>query len=239
MFIVLFEVQPHATQFQQYLDFARLLRPELERVEGFIDNERFTSTRTPGRILSLSTWRDEKALIRWRTHAQHHAIQEQGRSAVFADYRLRVGEVTDDTASPGRQAVRQQRFDTTEVGVAKAILLREVAAPAGRMSGSDALTAATTMDPPHPAAVPAGWVDMVDRECFAGILDPAKMVVLTGWRTEEAARAWHTAAIARVDQPGAGRSRLVRVIRAYGMFDRREAPQYYPQARPTAATLPW
>ncbi|MDQ2998678.1 MAG: antibiotic biosynthesis monooxygenase [Chloroflexota bacterium] len=83
MFIVLFEVYPHATQMQQYLDVARLLRPELEQVRGFIDNERFANINTPNHILSLSTWSDEKALIRWRTHAQHHQIQAQGRELIF------------------------------------------------------------------------------------------------------------------------------------------------------------
>ena len=74
-----------------------MLRPEIEKIEGFLDNERFTSQRTQGRVLSLSTWRDEKAVIRWRTLAVHHQVQEKGRFEVFEDYHLRVGEITADS----------------------------------------------------------------------------------------------------------------------------------------------
>ena len=43
----------------------------LESVEGFIDNERFESKRTEGRVLSHSTWRDEKAVIRSGDFREH------------------------------------------------------------------------------------------------------------------------------------------------------------------------
>lgn len=77
MFVVLFEAQPHPELFDEYLGVAKLLRPELEAIDGFIDNARFASARTSGRLLSLSTWRDEKALIRWRTQATHHDRGQQ------------------------------------------------------------------------------------------------------------------------------------------------------------------
>ena len=66
MFAVIFEVQPKADKFKDYLDLAKFLKPKLEAIEGFIDNERFESKRSKGRVLSLSTWADEKAVIRWR-----------------------------------------------------------------------------------------------------------------------------------------------------------------------------
>jgi heme-degrading monooxygenase HmoA len=65
MFAVIFEVQPKAEKLKDYLDLAKFLKPKLEAIEGFIDNERFESKRTKGRVLSLSTWADEKAVIRW------------------------------------------------------------------------------------------------------------------------------------------------------------------------------
>src|SRR5690348_5449030 len=129
MFAVVFEVQPKAEEWDTYLDLAKLLKPELERIEGFIDNERFASRRTEGRVLSLSIWRDEKALIRWRTLAVHHDVQERGRAAVFTDYHLRVGEVTADTQAPEGQGLRQERFDTTTVGNARVVTIIE--APPG------------------------------------------------------------------------------------------------------------
>jgi heme-degrading monooxygenase HmoA len=221
VFVVLFEVHPHAAQMQQYLNFGMLLRPELERIDGFIDNERFTSTRTAGRLLSLSTWRDEKALIRWRTHAQHHQVQEQGRTLVFASYTLRVGEVVADTAPPHGHRVVQQRFDATEASIAKTITLIEIDPASGAAGSQAALVRAATIDPAH---APAGWVD---SEQFVSIYHPGKLVILAGWEHAEAAHAWHTAAIAPIAGP-ALRWRVVRVIRAYGMLDRGEAPQFYP-----------
>ncbi len=79
MFAVIFEVQPKKERWNDYLDLAKYLKPKLEAIDGFIDNERFESKRTKGRVLSLSTWRDEKAVVRWRTHGEHHGVQEKGR----------------------------------------------------------------------------------------------------------------------------------------------------------------
>jgi heme-degrading monooxygenase HmoA len=123
MFAVIFEVNPRPDAWDNYLAHAATLRPELAAMEGFIANERYASLHHPGWLVSLSIWRDEKALIRWRTHALHHEIQGKGRSSVFADYHLRVGEIvtdTDWTATPPRQ-----RLDATEVGPTKAVSLTE------------------------------------------------------------------------------------------------------------------
>src|SRR2546427_169082 len=100
MFAVIFEVQPKRERCDDYLELAKQLKPRLEAIDGFLDNERFSSQRKAGRVLSLSTWHDEKAVVRWRTDARHHAVQEKGRFEVFEDYHLRVGEVTADTDPP-------------------------------------------------------------------------------------------------------------------------------------------
>ena len=71
------------------------MKPKLEAINGFINNERFASMKSKGRVLSLSIWRDEKAVVRWRTHGENHDVQEKARFEVFEDYHLRVGEVTD------------------------------------------------------------------------------------------------------------------------------------------------
>ncbi len=113
MFVVLFEVEPFADRWDEYLAHAASLRPELERMEGFLDNRRYRSLRRPGWLLSLSTWRDEKALIRWRTHAGHHTVQAAGRQSVFRDYRIRVGEVIAD----GGTALPRTRLDATAATV--------------------------------------------------------------------------------------------------------------------------
>src|ERR1700694_6027815 len=100
MFVVIFEVQPKPDLADEYLKLARHLKPMLDAIEGFLDVERFASRRAEGRLLSLSTWLDERALVRWRTQAAPHRVQAKGRPQVFADYRLRVGEVTADTQPP-------------------------------------------------------------------------------------------------------------------------------------------
>lgn len=58
MFAVMFVVQPKKGRMDDYLNQAKLLKPELEKIDGFIDNERFGSKRDDRRVLSLSTWRD-------------------------------------------------------------------------------------------------------------------------------------------------------------------------------------
>jgi heme-degrading monooxygenase HmoA len=97
MFAVIFEVQPKKERFDDYLDLAKQLKPKLEAIEGFIDIDRFGSKRMAGRVLSLSIWRDEKAVVRWRAQGDHHGAQQKGRFEIFEDYRLRVGEITADT----------------------------------------------------------------------------------------------------------------------------------------------
>ena len=119
MFSVLFEVHPKPDRWEAYLAYAKMLRPDLERIDGFVDNIRYRSLTRPGWILSLSGWRDEKALVRWRTQATHHTQgQTRGRFEIFANYHLRVGEVTADSATPDGARLTGQRFDLTEVGLA-------------------------------------------------------------------------------------------------------------------------
>jgi heme-degrading monooxygenase HmoA len=96
MFAVIFEVVPEPERRQDYLDIAAQLRPELEKIDGFVSIERFESLTQPGKILSLSLWRDEAAVARWRRHEQHREAQIAGRSGIFRDYRLRVAAVVRD-----------------------------------------------------------------------------------------------------------------------------------------------
>jgi len=96
MIAVIFEVIPAPGRKQEYLDIAASLRPELERMDGFISIERFQSLADEGKILSLSIWRDEAAVQRWREFEDHRVAQAKGRGGIFADYRLRVASVIRD-----------------------------------------------------------------------------------------------------------------------------------------------
>ncbi|GJE61595.1 antibiotic biosynthesis monooxygenase family protein [Methylobacterium trifolii] len=218
MFTVIFEVEPGEGRKDAYLALAAEMKPVLESIDGFVDNERFASRGRAGRILSLSTWRDEKSVIRWRTEARHHLTQEKGRFGIFSDYHLRVGEVTADTRPPQGLSIREQRFDATETGRAKACTITELEPDdaAALPDGVGGVLHAVGLDPAAPG--------LVGHDVFASIYRPGKLLVLGSWAGPEAAGAFGPIPPAATGM----RHRAVRVIRDYGMFDRRESPQYYP-----------
>jgi len=96
MIAVIFEVRPHPDRKDAYLDAAARLRPILEGIDGFVSVERFESLTEPGKMLSLSFWRDEEAVRHWRNVEEHRRTQQAGRERIFADYRLRVAAVIRD-----------------------------------------------------------------------------------------------------------------------------------------------
>jgi heme-degrading monooxygenase HmoA len=223
MFAVIFEVQPRPERFDEYLQIAARLKPELERIDGFIDNERYRSRRDQGRILSLSIWRDEKAVIRWRTLGVHHAAQAKGRGEIFRDYHLRVGEITADTGLRADEALPQHRLDATEVGEAKTVTVTELTLSGPSEARGRDLAAELGL-PEHAGSGAA------DREVFESIYTAGKLLLLAGWTDAGAASRWRPHGVAG----RAVRHRVVRIVRDYGMADRREAPQYYPPV-PAAA----
>jgi heme-degrading monooxygenase HmoA len=219
MFSVIFEVFPKEGRLDTYLELAGRLKPLLEAVDGFIDNERFESQRRPGCLLSHSTWRDEKSVVRWRTHEGHHGVQKKGRFEIFDDYHLRVGEVTADTGAP-QAAIHEQRFDETEVGAAKLVTLTEAVPRTGTAFGrAEDLFAAIGFD--------AAQRGLADHDVFASIYTPGKVALLASWADARIGNSWSPKTHAGIETL---RHRKIRVIRDYGMFDRREAPQFYPDA---------
>ena len=96
MIAVIFEVVPSPGRKQEYLDLAERLRPKLQQMDGFISIERFESLTSENKILSLSIWRDEESVKRWRECEEHRGAQAKGRAGIFADYRLRVASVIRD-----------------------------------------------------------------------------------------------------------------------------------------------
>ena len=96
MMAVIFEVTPAPGQRGAYLEAAAALKPLLAQIDGFVSIERFESLSAPDKLLSLSFWRDEETVSRWRQQEAHRSTQAAGRDHVFADYRLRVAEVVRD-----------------------------------------------------------------------------------------------------------------------------------------------
>lgn len=177
MFAVAFEVLPSESGYQQYLDLAAELRPRLEDIDGFSSIERFKSLTRPGWILSLSLWRDEAALIRWRQHGEHHAAQARGREDIFSDYRIRVVRI----------ATVRELCDHQP-------LLGFCALPPENVAGT----------------------------LYESLTQAGKRMALHDLADADMAQAWESD-FAAPSQPFCGT-----VLRDYGMFDRRQAPQHFP-----------
>ncbi len=214
MFSVLFEVHPKSAKWNSYLDLAKMLKPELEQIEGFVDNIRYKSLTRNGWILSLSSWKDEKSVVRWRTHSIHHGVQEKGREEVFQDYHLRVGQLTEDNQIPAGYQLLEQRLDETEVGEGTSVTLTDA-----DHSGNEA---------PEEMAAWMGLITpakgLMSWDIYDAVLTPGKKILMACWSDKSAADTFGR----NSERPSGARFRQVRVIRDYSMFDRREAPQYYP-----------
>jgi heme-degrading monooxygenase HmoA len=218
VFAVLFEVHPYTAQWDAYLGYAKMLRPDLEAIDGFVDNVRYRSLTRPGWILSLSSWRNEKALVRWRTLVRHHDVQVKGRSEVLADYHLRVGQITTDSHVPEGNRLEEQRLDVTEVGKATALTLinpqrQYQDGPIDEVDGCE-LAQQFGLD--------TGAEGLISWDIFDAVQGPGNPILVQSWSDPERAAVYLT------DVRHDLRRRTIRIVRDYGMFDRRESPQYYP-----------
>lgn len=228
MFEVIFEVRPRPSHWESYLATAASLKPILQSQRGFLENVRYGSLTRPGWLLSLSDWEDEKALIRWRTQGKHHNAQDQGRTTILEDYHLRVGEVQSETGPNGTKSAHdyeQKRFDETETGEAKALSLVKIKLdPQGdKEVPRDVKAVLEALDFRPPSAT-----GLVSWDAFEAILTPGDIILLCAWSDANAAERYCEESFRSALQ-----IRQVRVIRDYGMSDRAEAPQYYPDVKPT------
>jgi heme-degrading monooxygenase HmoA len=220
MFSVIFEVLPNKANWDDYLDNAKMLRPELEKIGGFVDNIRYRSLTRDRWILSLSNWRDEKSLVRWRTHMRHHEVQQKGRDEILADYHLRVGQITADDRLPAGYALTEQRLDETVVGEGTTITLINAARLTGfkETNNPDDLAKQLGLNP---------WATTsISWDLFDAVLTPGDLILLISWKGDSAAQNYEGALAPK----GAARVRQIRIVRDYSKYDRREAPQYYADA---------
>jgi heme-degrading monooxygenase HmoA len=221
MFAAMLEVNPKPEQFDAYLGMAKMLRPELEKIDGFIDNARYASLTREGWLLSLSSWRDEKSLIRWRTEQKHHKTMQAARDRVFSDYRLRIGQVVSDTQLPAGHVLLEQRLDVTETGQGTAVTLHE-----GHLS-PEWVKSSSPEEVAKALGVDTGAPDLVYWDVFDALMTPGDVIAVVTWRDHAAAEVFQSRA-AKADHL---RERNIRIVREYGMFDRREAPQYFAEVQ--------
>ena len=211
LFAVVFEVKPNAARADEYLQIAGSLRPELEKIPGFLENERFRSRSRHGYLLSLSLWDNEKAVVHWRTMENHHAAQARGRQEVLDDYRIRVGEATHAAGPHANRSVGWVRQDLNEVGQATALTIID-----GTLATHSSLWTLAEQ----------ARSQIVDGDVFDHITTPNRAAILMGWRTQQEADDFAHEAIRHNDAEAS--IYAIRVVRDYSLTDRREAPQYYP-----------
>jgi heme-degrading monooxygenase HmoA len=203
MLALFFEVQPKPEGYQRYLDMAAALKPQLEKIDGFISIDRYKSLAREGVILSHSIWRDEAALTAWRVQEHHHQAQEAGRNAIFSDYRLRIAEVVREE-TPGKPAWQPQRLSAYNDPARRTPRYMVVAESASAQF--EAL----------PGVAPEAYASLNRAGEFVHVMSvpgPPEALELT-----ESCRVGASAY----------RYRICEVERDYGMYERAEAPQYYP-----------
>jgi hypothetical protein len=147
-------------------------------------------------------------------------VQERGRADIFLDYHLRIGELTADSRAPAGQPLRQQRLDETQAGDATTVTLIDAKRSPQWVAQSGAEDAARSLGLRPDASGLVAW------DVFDAVLTPGDIILLLSWRDRSAAETFERT----VSLPDGARLRQVRVVRDYGMFDRREAPQFYPDA---------
>jgi hypothetical protein len=133
---------------------------------------------------------------------------------------LRVGEITNDTRLPTGYELIEQRLDETRVGDGTAVTMIDARRPEEFKETSNPADCSQFLGL-NPYAD-----GLLDWDVFEAVFTPGDLILLQSWRTSAAAEAFELT----TELPVNARLRRIRVIRDYGMFDRREAPQYYPEA---------
>jgi heme-degrading monooxygenase HmoA len=218
---VIIELNLQKVGFDVYLDRAKKLRPQLERIDGFIEESQYKSLDRPGWILSLSTWKDETSVVGWREVESHRAAQEEGRAQLFSDYRARVGHITVDSSvleAPDEYETARVAGSPWSRPVATIITATR---PAMWPTTSNPADCAVYLNLDPYAAGLVSWDVLEDMNV------PGALLLLISWKDDASAASFEQV----VDLREGTRLRQVRVVRDYSMFDRREAPQVLPEVR--------
>jgi heme-degrading monooxygenase HmoA len=214
-FAVTFELKPRAIEV--YLDRADRIRPELAAADGLISSSHYRSLERLGWMVSLSVWRNEKAAVRWRTHAAHHWLQEEARAGLLSDYRIRAGRIIKDSEL-GVLMDTADPFPEDEPGALTIITGKR---PNQWTETSNAADCAEFLSLNPYAVGMQAWDLLEDVDV------PGNLLLLMTWDTADAATEYER----HVDLRDGVQLRRLRVERDYGLFERDQAPQYFPEAQ--------
>jgi heme-degrading monooxygenase HmoA len=203
-----FEVQTREGHRDQYLDLAASLKPALEKMGGCLFIDRFKSLTREHLLLSYQIWQDEAALTAWRVHAYHHKVQEIGREKVFADYRIRIAQVIHE-ARPGQPVWQPDRRTPYND-------------PARRQPTY--VLAVESMSAKLP--IETEW----RRDAFESVYREGYFAHLIDLPDSQSGVDFGARLFA---DPTTEYFRIFEVMRDYGMYERAEAPQYYPPVERT------
>lgn len=214
-FAVAFELKPRAIEV--YLDRAGRIHPELAAADGLISSSRYRSLERVGWVVSLSLWRNENAAVRWRNHAAHYPLQEEARAGVLSDYRIRAGHIIKDSDV---EVLREtpDPFPEDEPGALTIITAKR---PNRWTETSNAADCAEFLSLDPYAVVMHAWDVLEDIDAAGNLL------LLMTWDTADAATEYER----HVDLRDGVQLRRLRVERDYGMFERDQAPQYFPEVQ--------
>lgn len=201
----LFEVQIKEGQIDRYLDLAASLKPTLEAMGGCLFLDRFKSLTRENVLLSYQIWRDEGSMVAWRVDAKHHGVQETGREHVFADYRIRIAQV-----------LHEERLE-------KSAWRPERLSPYNDPKRRPPTFVVASESRSRELAVETPW----ERDVFESVYRPGMFAHLVDVPSFDAGVGLGRKLFAEATTDY---FRVLEVMRDYGMFDRGEAPQYYPPA---------
>jgi len=222
MFSVLIEVLPSEGQWDAYLANAKMLRPELEKSAGFVDNVRYRSLTRDGWIFSLSTWRDEASVAAWHARMRDEEGGERGWDGLLADYRLRVGEVTSDTRAP-------QALKTVQRGPRDARAAGEGTSSYVTLIDAKQAPEWVSANNPYEIALYLGfdlnsYGDCISWDIFDSLVSPGEIILVVTWKDAQSA----TDHAATQIVPDDARVRVIRVVRDYALSDGSGTSQHSP-----------
>jgi len=208
-----FEIQIREGHLSRYMDLAAALKPALDDMGGCLFIDRFKSLTRENLVLSYQIWQDEGSMTAWRVDASHHRVQEIGRERIFSDYRIRIAQVIHE-ARPGKPIWQPERRTPYND-------------PTRRRPTYVVATESKNADLP----VPTRW----QRDSFESMYRPGYFVHLVDLPDDRSGLEFGTGLFA---DPTTEYFRIFEVMRDYGMYDRTEAPQYYPSVNRPATESP-